>query len=84
MRDASCRRLAAEPQHGGDVAPAVEATQADLAADHEAEEQDQRGVLGGQRALRLHVESIRKASALNGLPVDRVVPVSVLDPYFYR
>ena len=30
------------------------------------------------------VESIRKASALNGLPVDRVVRVSVLDPYFYR
>ena len=31
-----------------------------------------------------NAESIRKASALNGLPVDRVVPVSVLDPYFYR
>jgi Protein of unknown function (DUF4242) len=29
-------------------------------------------------------ESIRKAAALNGLPVDRVTRVSVLDPYFYR
>lgn len=29
-------------------------------------------------------ESIRKAAALNGLPVDRMIPVSVLDPYFYR
>jgi hypothetical protein len=46
MRDASCSRLAAQPQHGGDLAPAVEATQADLPADHEAEEQDERGVLG--------------------------------------
>jgi hypothetical protein len=29
-------------------------------------------------------DSIRKAAARNGLPVDRVVPVSVLAPYFYR
>lgn len=29
-------------------------------------------------------ESIRKAAAGNGLPVDRITKVSVLDPYFYR
>jgi hypothetical protein len=29
-------------------------------------------------------ESIRKAAERNGLPVDRITPVSVLDPYFYR
>lgn len=29
-------------------------------------------------------ESIRKAAERNGLPVDTIVPVSVLDPYFYN
>lgn len=29
-------------------------------------------------------ESIRKAAERNGLPVDNIVPVSVLDPYFYN
>jgi len=29
-------------------------------------------------------ESIRKAAERNGLPVDRISKVSVLDPYFYR
>jgi hypothetical protein len=29
-------------------------------------------------------ESIRKAAERNGLPVDRITKVSVLDPYFYR
>jgi Protein of unknown function (DUF4242) len=29
-------------------------------------------------------ESIRKAAEKNGLPVDRIIKVSVLDPYFYR
>ena len=28
--------------------------------------------------------STRRAAARNGLPVDRVVPVSLLDPHFYR
>jgi hypothetical protein len=31
-----------------------------------------------------HPEAIRKAAALNDLPVDLVVRVSVLDPHFYR
>jgi hypothetical protein len=29
-------------------------------------------------------EAIRKAAERNGLPIDRIVRVSVLDPYFYR
>lgn len=29
-------------------------------------------------------ESIRKAAEKNGLPVDRITQVSVLDPYFYQ
>jgi hypothetical protein len=29
-------------------------------------------------------EAIRKVAGRNGLPVDRVTPVRVLDPYFYH
>jgi hypothetical protein len=29
-------------------------------------------------------EAVRSAAQRNGLPVDRITPVSVLDPYFYR
>ena len=29
-------------------------------------------------------EAIQRVAAANGLPVDKVVGVSVLDPYFYR
>ena len=29
-------------------------------------------------------EAVRRASALNGLPVSRITQVRVLDPYFYR
>mgnify|MGYP005609837003 CR=1 FL=1 len=29
-------------------------------------------------------ESIRKAAEKNGLPIDRISKVSVLDPYFYQ
>ncbi len=29
-------------------------------------------------------EAIRHAAERNGLPVDRITKVSVLDPYFYR
>ncbi len=29
-------------------------------------------------------EAIRKSAEANGLPVDNIVEVSVLDPYFYR
>ena len=30
------------------------------------------------------VEAIRSAARRNGLPVDRITEVQVLDPYFYR
>jgi hypothetical protein len=29
-------------------------------------------------------DAIRKAAERNGLPVDSITPVSVLDPYFYN
>jgi hypothetical protein len=29
-------------------------------------------------------ESIRNAAEKNGLPIDRIIKVSVLDPYFYK
>jgi hypothetical protein len=29
-------------------------------------------------------EAIRRAARRNGLPVDRIIEVQVLDPYFYR
>ena len=29
-------------------------------------------------------DAIQKAAATNGLPVDSITPVSVLDPYFYH
>lgn len=29
-------------------------------------------------------EAIRRAAEVNGLPVDQITEVSVLDPYFYR
>ena len=31
-----------------------------------------------------HPDAIRQAAERNGLPVDRITLVSVLDPYFYR
>ena len=29
-------------------------------------------------------EAVRKVADVNGLPVDRITEVTVLDPYFYR
>lgn len=29
-------------------------------------------------------EAIRKSAKVNGLPVDKIIEVSVLDPYFYK
>ncbi|HZZ94266.1 MAG TPA: DUF4242 domain-containing protein [Usitatibacter sp.] len=29
-------------------------------------------------------DAIRKVAGMNNLPIDRITPVSVLDPYFYR
>ena len=54
MRDASSGRLAAGSQQGGDLARPVEAPQPNLAAGHEAKQEDQRCALGRQAALSLH------------------------------
>src|SRR5881409_389437 len=66
MRDASCRdRVLVE--HRGDFPPAVNPAQLDLPTHHEAEEQGQRRVFAGQRALRLHAPA-----KLLVEPLDRV------------
>ena len=31
-----------------------------------------------------NLEAIRRVAMKNGLPLDRITEVSVLDPYFYR
>ncbi len=33
---------------------------------------------------RPNLEAIRQAAERNGLPIDQITKVSVLDPYFYR
>ena len=53
-RDASCRHRRRLAQHGGDLPPAINPAQFDLAADDEAEEQDYGGVFARQGALCLH------------------------------
>jgi hypothetical protein len=78
MRDASCSGPAALPQDRRDLAPAIEAAQADLPADHEAEEQDQRGVLAGQRALGLHAELF--VQALNEVGRAQRLPLALREP----
>jgi len=50
MRDASCCSPPL-PEHRWDVTPPIDAPQPDLAASHEAEEEDQRRVLGGKIKL---------------------------------
>src|SRR5262245_16017453 len=77
MRDASCGRLAARAQHRGDLTPAVEPAQSDLPADHEAEEQDQRGVLGGQAALRLHAPAELLVEALDDIRGPERLPLAL-------
>jgi hypothetical protein len=54
VRDASCGRPTVFSQQRGDLTPAVEPAQPDLPADNQADEQDERRVLGRQRALGLH------------------------------
>jgi hypothetical protein len=49
------------------VAPPIEAPEPDLAAGHEAEEENERRVLGGQAALGLHA-----AANLFVQPLDHV------------
>ena len=66
MRDASGRRSASLTEDGRDVAPSVDSAQPDLAADDESEEQDERGVFGGQATLGLQrIGCIRVSASLN-------------------
>src|SRR5262249_32336035 len=75
MRDASCGGQAARAQDCRDLAPAIEATQADLPADHEAEEQDERGILGRQRALGLHSSTEFLVQPLNDIRGAQRLPL---------
>jgi hypothetical protein len=67
-------------QHCGDLPPAVDPAQLNLPTGHEAEEQDQRRVFAGQRALRFHaaaeffVESFSRVRGAQRLPLDLTVP----------
>jgi hypothetical protein len=56
-------------EHAGDLPPPVDPAQLDPPACHEAEPQDQRRVLGRQRAVRLHA-----AAKLLVAPLNRVRP----------
>src|SRR5437667_4977492 len=74
MRNASCRdRVLVE--HPGDFPPAVDPAQLDLPTHHEAEEQGQRCVFAGQRALRLQapakllVEPLNRVRGAQRLPL---------------
>ena len=75
MRDASCGGPAALAQDCRDLAPAIEAAQADLPADHEAEEQDERGVLCRQRALGLHAPPEFLVQPLNDIRGAQRLPL---------
>lgn len=52
-------------EHGSDVAPPIEAPQPDLAAGDEAEEEDQRRVLGWEATLGLHPATELLVKSLN-------------------
>src|SRR5262245_39025241 len=74
-RDASCGRPASLTQHHRNVAPPVEAPQPNLAAGHEAEEEDERGVLGRQRALGLHAPAEFLVQPLNDIRGAQRLPL---------
>src|SRR3972149_5508549 len=76
VRDASCRRPAVFPQHRRDLAPAIESAQADLPAHHEADEQDERGVLGGQGALGLPAPAKLLVQALDHVGRAQRLPLT--------
>jgi len=54
-------------EHGSDLPPAIDPAQLDLPTRHKAEEQNQRRVLGGQRALRFHAAAKFLMEPLNGV-----------------
>jgi hypothetical protein len=75
MRDASRGGQAALTQDLRDLAAAIEAAQADLPADHEAEEQDEGGVLGRQRAPGLHAPAEFLVQSLNDIRGAQRLPL---------
>src|SRR5438477_3843430 len=67
-------------QHRADLLPTVDLAQLDLPARHEAEEQDERRVLGGQRALRLHASSELLVEPLNRVRGSQRLPLGAWEP----
>jgi hypothetical protein len=76
MRDASCRGSALA-EHRRDLAPAIHASEADLAASHEAEEQDERRVLGRQATLSLHPPPELLVQPLNHVRRSERLPLAL-------
>jgi hypothetical protein len=77
VRDASCRTLLSPTEHCRDVPPPIETPQADLAAGHEAEEEHQRRVLGGQAALRLDSAPELFVQSLNHVRCSERLPLAL-------
>ena len=77
MCDASCCRPSVFTEHRRDLAPTVEPAQPDWPTDHEAEEQNQRGILSGQRALGLHASSELLVQALDHVGRAQRLPLAL-------
>jgi hypothetical protein len=73
--DASCCASSSLSEQRRDVAPSIEAPQPDLAAGHEAEEEHQRGVRGGQAALGLHAPAELLVQPLNDIRGAQRLPL---------
>src|SRR5262249_45903242 len=74
---ASCGRPTVFPRQRGDPVPAVEPAQPDLLGDGQADEQDERGGLGGQRALGLHAPAELLVQALDQSVGRSVFPLAL-------
>jgi hypothetical protein len=61
------------PDHGGDFLPAIDSAQLDLAAGHEAEEEDEGSVCDRQRALGLHAAAKNRGTGNARLLVAYIV-----------
>jgi hypothetical protein len=79
MRDASCRGPPLT-EHRWDPAPAIHASEADLAAGYEAKQEDQCRVLGRQATLRLLVvrQGVARASFLTSSPAPAIMAATPL------
>src|SRR5712692_7067947 len=67
-------------EHRRDLPPAVDPAQLDLPAGHEAKEQDQCGVLGRQRALRLHAAPEFLVEPLDRIRGSQRLPLGAWEP----